>query len=151
MRPDCQVWATDISSDALEVARRNATWLGAPVTFLSGASDWLIAVAKSWRRSMLLCPIRLILPPPKLRICKAKCALYEPRGALDGGVDGLNPYRIFAARARDLLAENGFCALELGDNQWQSVHQLFVTNGWLVEPAVYDLQNIPRVLVARRA
>ncbi len=150
MRPDCQLWATDISSDALEVARRNATWLHAPVTFLAGTPDWLMPL-------QTLAPLDAIVSNPPyiaaadLENLQSEVRLYEPRGALDGGVDGLDSYRIFAANARDLLAKNGFCALELGDNQWQSVHQLFVANGWSVESAVYDLQNIPRVLVVRRA
>ena len=150
MRPDCQIWATDISPAALEVARRNAAWLQAPVTFLNGTPDWLSPL-------QTLAPLDAIVSNPpyiaaaEIENLQSEVHLYEPRGALDGGVDGLNPYRIFAANARELLAKGGFCVLELGDNQWQSVHQLFVTNGWEVEPAVYDLQNIPRVLVARRA
>ena len=135
---------------AREVARRNAAWLHAPVTFLTGTPDWLSPL-------QTLAPLDAIIsnppyiPAADLENLQSEVRLYEPRGALDGGVDGLNPYRIFARNAGDLLSKGGFCALEVGDEQWQSVHQLFVTNGWEVEPAVYDLQNIPRVLVARRA
>ncbi len=147
-RPDCQMWATDISPDALEVARRNAARHHALVTFLAGAPDWLSPLQS-------LAPLDAIVSNPpyiaaaELDDLQPEVALHEPRCALDGGVDGLNPYRIFARNARELLNKGGFCAVELGDKQWDLVGDLFVTNGWALEPAVYDLQNIPRVLVAR--
>ena len=150
MRPDCLVWATDISPAALEVAGRNAAWLHTPITFLTGTSDWLSSLQS-------LAPLDAIVSNPPyiaaadLENLQSEVRLYEPRGALDGGVDGLNPYRIFAQHAGKLLKKDGFCAVELGDKQWDEVRQLFVTNGWIVEAAVYDLQNIKRVLVARRA
>lgn len=150
VRPDCQMWATDISPDALEVAHRNASRHHALVTFLAGTPDWLAPLQN-------LAPLDAIVSNPpyiargELETLQSEVRLYEPRAALDGGVDGLNPYRIFAQYGRELLAQGGFCALELGDKQWEDVRQLFVINGWSVEPAVYDLQNIPRVLVARRA
>ena len=149
-RPDCQIWATEISPDALQIARRNAANLRALVTFLPGAPDWLSPLQTI---KPLDC---LVSNPPYIRAAaiedlQPEVRIYEPRGALDGGADGLNPYRTFAQNGRGYLARGGFCAVELGDGQWDEVRQLFVTNGWAVEPAVYDLQNIPRVLVARYA
>ena len=100
---------------------------------------------------MPLFPIRPTFPPPHLETLQPEVRLYEPRAALDGGADGLVPYRIFAARGRELLGPNGFFAVELGAEQWPEVHDLFAGAGWRVEAAVYDLQNIGRVLVAHRA
>ena len=52
--------------------------------------------------------------------------LYEPRGALDGGVDGLDPYRVFAERADgSYLRARGFCAVELGDGGWEKTRGTF--------------------------
>ena len=149
-RPDCQIWATEISPDAREIARRNANHNHALITVLEGTSDWLTPLNS-------LKPLDgLVSNPPYIAAAaidnlQPEVALYEPRGALDGGADGLDPYRIFAEYGRDYLNKGGFCAVELGDEQWEKVRQLFVTNGWAVETAVYDLQNIPRVLVARHA
>ena len=150
VRPDCQIWATEISPAAREIARRNAANNRALVTFLDGAADWLSPLQG-------IKPLDgLVSNPPylastTLENLQPEVRLHEPRGALDGGADGLDPYRIFAENGRDYLNKGGFCALELGDWQWQDVRQLFVVNGWAVEAAVYDLQNIPRVLVARHA
>ncbi len=148
VRPDCQIWATEISPAAREIARRNALNNKTLVTFLDGSADWLAPLAP-------LGPLDGIVSNPPY-IAKAaienlqpEVRLHEPRGALDGGADGLDPYRVFAENGRDYLNKGGFCAVELGDGQWEDVRQLFVTNGWAVEAAVYDLQNIPRVLVAR--
>lgn len=152
-RPDCLVWATDISPDALDVARRNAVRLGAEVLFLSSTPDWFFQL--NYLVTEFANPFDAIvsnppyIPADEIETLQSEVR-YEPRGALDGGADGLDPYRIFAANGRNYLNKGGFFAVELGDNQWDDVRALFVTNGWAVEAAVYDLQNIARVLVARR-
>lgn len=148
VRPDCQVWATEISAAAREIARRNAANNRTLVTFLEGTADWLSPLQSV---KPLDC---LVSNPPyiaaeTIETLQPEVRLYEPRGALDGGADGLDPYRIFAEHGRDYLNKGGFCALELGAQQWEDVRQLFVSGGWAVEAAVYDLQNIARVLVAR--
>ncbi len=147
-RPDCQLWATEISPAAREIAQRNAAHNQALVTFLDGAADWLSPL-QSIKPLDCLVSNPPYIPAAALETLQPEVRLYEPRGALDGGADGLDPYRIFAESGRDYLSKGGFCAVELGDEQWEKVRQLFVTNGWAVEAAVYDLQNIPRVLMAR--
>lgn len=149
-RPDCTVWATEISPDAREIAQRNAAKHQAPITFLEGTPDWLgpLQTVKP-----LDC---LVSNPPYIAAAaienlQPEVRFYEPRAALDGGTDGLDPYRILARHGRDYLNKGGFCAVELGDEQWETARQLFVSGGWTVEAAVYDLQNIGRVLVAHHA
>ena len=147
-RPDCQLWATEISADAREIAGRNAANHRALVTFLEGTPDWL-APLKNLAPLDCLVSNPPYIPASKIETLQPEVRGYEPRGALDGGADGLDPYRIFAERGREILRRGGFFAVEVGDDQWNDVRQLFVTQGWAVEPAVCDLQNIPRVLVAR--
>ena len=148
-RPDLKVWATELSPPALEIARRNAALHGAKVQFLPGTSDWLSPLQN-------LAPFDALVSNPPYIAAAALETLqpevrHEPRGALDGGVDGLDPYRIFADKGRQLLKPDGFCAVELGDDQWDAARDLFVTAGWRVLPPVYDLQSIKRVLVACHA
>ena len=149
-RPDCLVWATEVSPDALEIARCNAARLQTPITFLAGASDWLSPLQDLASLDAIVSNPPYI-PAADIEILQSEVRLYEPRAALDGGADGLDPYRIFAKNAGKLLKEGGFCAVELGDDQWDEVRALFVASGWHVEAAVYDLQNIRRVLVALHA
>ena len=147
VRPDCQIWATEISPAAREIAQRNALNNRTLVNFLDGTPDWLSPLNAI---KPLDC---LVSNPPyiaakTIETLQPEVRLHEPRGALDGGADGLDPYRIFAENGRNYLKSGGFCAVELGDCQWEVARLLFVTKGWAVESAVYDLQNIPRVLVA---
>lgn len=74
---------------------------------------------------------------------------FEPRGALDGGADGLDPYREIAEGAAQFLTNEGFVALELGAGQWDAIRDLFAACGWKVEAPRRDLAGIARVLVAR--
>ena len=149
-RLDCRVWATEISPDALAVAIYNAATYQTPIIFLQGAPDWLSPLDQ-------LRPLDAIVSNPpyiaasEIKNLQPEVRNYEPRSALDGGADGLNPYRILARNGRNYLKSGGFCALELGDCQWETVRQLFEASGWVVEAAVCDLQNIKRVLVARHA
>ena len=149
-RPDLQMWATEISSDALAIARSNAAWHGAEIHFLQGAPDWLSPL-KNLPRFDALVSNPPYIPAAHIETLQPEVRIYEPRGALDGGDDGLDSYRIFAARGRDFLSKDGFCAVELGEAQWDAARQLFEASGWRVEAAVCDLQNIRRVLVAHHA
>ena len=149
-RPDLNVWATEIAPDALQIARRNAVLHGAEIHFLNGAADWLSPLQPQT-------PFDAIVSnPPYIAAAdtenlQPEVRDFEPRGALDGGVDGLDPYRIFAAHGRSYLKSDGLCAVELGEGQWDVARVLWENAGWEVEAAVCDLQNIRRVLVARPA
>lgn len=81
--PGAEVWATDVSDDALEVARANAEALGASVHFAQGD---------------LFDPLEgrfdvVVSNPPYIRTASleglAPELAWEPQGALDGGSDGL--------------------------------------------------------------
>lgn len=145
-RPDAHVWATDISDAAREVATRNARRHEATVHFLPGASDWLSPLAG-------LPPFDAIVSNPpyiatrEIETLQAEVRDYEPRLALDGGADGLAPYRVFAARGQEFI-KGGFFAMELGMGQWDDVRGLFEAQRWHVLEPRFDLQGIARVLVA---
>jgi len=89
--PDLSVFATDISSDALEVARRNAAGNNVfqHVTFLHG--DLLAPLARFGRVDAIVANLPYI-PADAIPITPDPVG-YEPRVALDGGPDGLALYR----------------------------------------------------------
>jgi len=147
-RPDLEVVAVDISEGALEIARRNAELHGVQVHFVRGQSDWLAPLK-------LFAPFDAIVSnPPYIaaaEIGRLEIGVrdFEPKLALDGGKDGLDPYRAIAQDAASMLRFDGFVAVELGAGQFERIRAIFLENGWKVEAARRDLAGIERVLVAR--
>ncbi|MFD2054420.1 protein-(glutamine-N5) methyltransferase, release factor-specific, partial [Mesorhizobium calcicola] len=72
---------------------------------------------------------------------------FDPRLALDGGADGLNPYRIIAAEAARFLETEGRIAVEIGHTQYNKVSEIFAAAGYLPGGAFRDLGGNDRVLV----
>ena len=142
-RPDAEVFATELSHQALSVARDNASRNGADITFLQGD---------------LMEPLRgktfdLILSnPPYIKAGDLDTlqpeVLHEPRMALDGGEDGLVFYRRLAQGAPRYVKRGGGILLELGDGQAQAVTALFETAGFAGVRVHSDLFGKPRVLEA---
>jgi release factor glutamine methyltransferase len=137
---------TDISADAIEVARDNAARLG----FAARSSFVVCDFAKT-----LEGPFDLIVSNPPYIRTRDIAALapnvrdYDPVLALDGGADGLVAYRTIAADARRLLAPAGRLMVELGRGQEQNVIAIFTTAGLTISgPARKDLGGISRALSA---
>lgn len=140
---------TDISHEALAVARANADHLGLAhrATFI--AADLGADVAS---------PFDVVVSnPPYIRsgdIAGLAPAVrqYDPHLALDGGADGLEMYRrIVADLAR--LVPNGFVLLETGHDQAQDVADLLRARCAKLAPnslrIFNDVAGIPRVVAAR--
>lgn len=140
--------ATDISQDALAVARGNAERLS-----LAARCDFVlcnIVDAVSGRFDLI------VSNPPyiahsDIATLEPEVRDYDPALALDGGIDGLDFYRAIAAQAQRLLAPGGRLIVELGAGQEAAVHSLFVAAGLSVNAARTDLAGIPRSLSASMA
>jgi release factor glutamine methyltransferase len=78
-------------------------------------------------------------------------ALYEPRTALDGGVDGLSAYRAIIPELPRLLAAEGAAVLEVGDDQAAAVGLLGQQAGLDAVAVHADLSGAARALVLRTA
>ncbi|MNF11340.1 Release factor glutamine methyltransferase [compost metagenome] len=70
--------------------------------------------------------------------------------ALDGGPDGLEPYRAIASGAGGFLAENGIIGVEIGYDQKQDVETIFKAAGFPCIAAMKDYGENDRVLVFRK-
>lgn len=136
--PQAEVWASDLSGEALAVARHNAKALGAGVRFCQGD---------------LLAPFQgksfdLIVSNPPYVSQKEMEELSrevrrEPQMALAGGPDGLDFYRRIARDAPACLGRPGVLMLEVGWEQAQQVASLLQEAG--AETACYqDLRGVPR-------
>jgi release factor glutamine methyltransferase len=145
-RPADEIHATDISEDALAVARGNAQHLGLDVTFLQGDLIEPLAGMKAFDLVVSnppYIPSRDIdgLSP------EVRC---EPRLALDGGPDGLGFYRRLAADALPLLAPEGALAVEIGAGQSASVSGILQAAGYTDVGFRRDLAGVERVVYGRR-
>ncbi|MGN6187812.1 MAG: peptide chain release factor N(5)-glutamine methyltransferase [Conexibacter sp.] len=138
-RPDLHVTATDVSEDALAVARANAERLGLDVAFAHGD---LFAPLDG-------VPLDAILSNPPYVADHAQLAPeldHEPGGALFAGPDGLDVLRRLAPAA---AARAPFVAFEVGAGQAGAVGALLRAAGMRVETHK-DLAGIERVVVGRR-
>lgn len=74
---------------------------------------------------------------------------FDPRIALDGGVDGLNFYRIIANEAPKFLSDNGILYLEIGQNQEGAVTKL-LENNFKNITVMKDYNDINRIIRAEK-
>lgn len=137
----------DLSEGALEMARRNAAalGLGARAQFVCG--NWGDPVSGSW-------DIILANPPyvasGEINRLSPEVARFEPRRALDGGVDGLSAHRLLAPAVSRLLAPTGIAVIEMGAGQAQKVAALMAGAGLALRAIRHDLIGVDRCLVLGR-
>jgi release factor glutamine methyltransferase len=142
-RSAARVIAIDASPDALAAARENASRLQLEIDFKQG--DLLAPIDE---------PVDVIASnPPYIRsdeIARLQREVQrEPRGALDGGVDGLDVIRRLIAEARTKLRPGGHLIMEIGSDQGAQVLELL--RSWSESRIIKDLAKLDRVVVARSA
>jgi release factor glutamine methyltransferase len=138
---------TDISVEALMAARDNAGRLGLGHRAAFAACDFGGALAGAFDL--------VVSNPPYIASSEIEGlpaeVRHDPRGALDGGADGLACYRTIAGQAHRLLKPGGHLVVELGIGQEPDVAELFRKAGLAPSPARRDLSGLPRALHARVA
>lgn len=144
-RPRCAVVATDVSGQALAVARANAAAHRLDnVTFVRGS--WLQPLAG--RRFDLIAS-----NPPYIAEDDAHLAegdlRFEPRLALASGIDGLDALREIVAGAPALLRPGGWLLVEHGHAQGAAVRALFEAAGFRDIATLRDLEQRERVGLGR--
>jgi len=160
--PHAKVFATDISADALEVARRNADRNGvagriqfleadllAPFLKNSPAADGTAAFPKQFDV--------IVSNPPYIgryeeSSLEREVRDHEPHTALFGGPTGVELYSRLIDQAGELLSDRGLLVLELGHDSAERVREIFDSQtGWTNLAITFDLAGIPRVLAAERS
>jgi release factor glutamine methyltransferase len=145
-RPDAVVLATDLSPDALAVARANALRHGAAVTFLEGDLEAPLIPHAPFDLIVANLPY---VPTGDLAGLAPEVRA-EPRRALDGGLDGLALVRRLVAAAPALLGPGGALALEIGVGQAAETARLCAAAGLADVRVRRDLGAIERVVSAVR-
>jgi release factor glutamine methyltransferase len=144
--PNAFVVGTDLAINALSRARDNARDLG-----LDRAAFVACDLAQALRG-----PFDVIVSNPPYIASDDIAGLdpevrtYDPRLALDGGLDGLDAYRAIAATVPAVLAPDGVLVVELGIGQMEPVTALFAAAGLAPLPPRSDLSGVPRALVAEK-
>lgn len=139
-----RVIATDLSFEALEVAKSNAMRLGAKVEFLE--CDLCECFAPGVADIVVSNPP--YVPLADRESLQREVRDWEPSQALFGGFSGMSVYERLIPQADRVLRAGGFLALELGAGQAPAVSAL--VTGWRDLQLFPDLAGFPRVLLCQK-
>ncbi len=148
--PAAALYATDISSTALEVARRNAARHGVADRISFVECNLLDGISEPSHFDLI------VSNPPYVRrddleSMPKEIRDHEPNFALFAGEDGMALYPPLIAQAAARLTPGGLLVLELGIHQFEAVGDLLdAARGWARVSAKQDLAGIVRVISAVR-
>lgn len=143
MKDQCSCFATDISEEALKVARKNAEHQRAEITFWQG--NLFASVEGSFD-----C---IVSNPPYIENREIAQLMpevrdHEPVLALDGREDGLFFYREIIKEAKNYLRPGGWLLFEIGYLQGESVSALLKESGYQNVTVKQDLAGLDRMVLA---
>ena len=121
-RPQCTVYATEISADALEVARDNAREHCARVSFFRGHLAQPLT-ERGIKADLLMANLPYIASE---ELDTLPVSRWEPRQALDGGPDGLAYIRTLLQQAPRVCRAGAYVLLEIGADQGAAVSRLIL-------------------------
>jgi release factor glutamine methyltransferase len=144
-----QLTATDISAEALALARRNAERNGVADRIQFALTDWLDALPNQ------PCADFILSNPPYVAAhempgLQREVREWEPALALTDQGDGLSCYRRLLRDAPHRLRAGGYFICEMGYTQAEAITALLDAQVWAEHHLLSDLQGIPRTLVARK-
>ncbi len=148
--PDVEVWATDVSDEALAVARANLAGLGRRAANVRlAAGSWFDALPVDLRGRVDL----VVSNPPYVPAgapLPDEVARWEPHDALVPGPTGLEAIEAIAEAAPSWLLPTGALVLEIGEDQGAAVQRLVTSRGFADVVVHADLAGRDRAVVARR-
>ena len=146
--PQIRVWAGDISSEALALARDNAAKHAVQDRIEFIESDGFAGLAVDTRFDLIVSNPPYIATA-EIATLQPEVRDHDPRLALDGGADGLDFYRRLAEQGRARLNPGGKIMVELGDGQAAAVTEIFSAQNWIVEAIRQDYSPRDRFLLAK--
>jgi len=173
-QPDAQAVAVDLSALALDAAQGNAERHGVAARLELRRGDWFGALKEPPPSipphkgeggegtgsvgPRALAPVAgefdlIVSNPPYIASAVVETLApevkdFDPRLALDGGPDGLAPYRVIAAEAGSWLRPGGWVLVEIGHDQGAAVSALFLEAGFEDVSVHRDLNALDRVVSA---
>ena len=133
--PNAKITALDVSPDALALAKQNAlqNQVAERIEFLHG--DGFAALTATTLFDLLVSNPPYIASA-EIETLDPEVKDFDPRGALDGGADGLDFYRRLAVEAKPFLKVDGKIMLEFGDGQADDIKKILETEKWVVEARI---------------
>ncbi|MFH1093191.1 MAG: peptide chain release factor N(5)-glutamine methyltransferase [Candidatus Omnitrophota bacterium] len=149
----CKIMSSDISPQALVIARQNARRHGLDnrIEFVQGDLFSALSELKDLNDRFDI----IIANPPYIAHQELKNLPqdvgHEPQNALDGGKDGLMFYKNIISGCTPYLKNGGYIAFEFGDEQRQSIEEIICNSQFFEKPFFFsDLNGIVRFVIARR-
>ncbi len=142
----CQVYACDISREAIEIARRNAIQneVYGLISFLQGD---MFTPLRFERKFNLVVSNPPYIRHDEIQKLPVEVRNFEPHIALDGGEGGLKFYHILSEESRKFLRPGGYLMVEVGFDQARDVHQIFTKHFKNLE-ILKDYAGIERIVIA---
>lgn len=146
--PQAVAVGSDISLDALSIARSNAHVNGVVDRFETVQSAWFESVSGIFDIIVSNPPY---IPTAVVADLEPEVRNYDPAAALDGGEDGLDAYRAIAKKASEFIRTGGIVAVEIGYDQKDVVAYVFGKAGFFLVEAGRDYGGNDRVLLFAQA
>lgn len=147
--PTARVVAVDVSADAIAVAKQNAASNGVSDRIEFRCGDGFSTLNGNDKFDLIVSNPPYIASE-EIATLETEVRDFDPRGALDGGADGLDFYRRLATEAGAFLKPGGKIIIEFGDDQAKEISDIFMAEHWTVESVHQDYTKRERMLVARQ-
>jgi release factor glutamine methyltransferase len=147
--PTAKIHALDVSTEALEVARENAAQHEVVEQIQFHQGNGFPALGSKMKFDLIVANPPYI-PSDDIATLEPEVREHDPRLAIDGGVDGLDFYRLLAGESKEWLAENGRIMMEFGEGQAEAIRKIFEQQMWIVEAVERDYTQRPRFLFAHQ-
>jgi len=145
--PAARIVALDLSAEALAIAQQNAVKNNVAERIEFRPGDGFAALRPEERFDLIVSNPPYI-PSAEIATLQPEVRDHDPRGALDGGADGLDFYRRLAAEAKPLLKPGGKLMLEFGAGQADAISSILADQNWQIDSVQPDYTKRLRFLIA---
>jgi len=145
-KPDWEIVASDISEQALKLARQNSSHHDTDNVSLI-QSDWFENISQKNFDIIISNPPYIASDDPHLTLGDVR---FEPESALSSGATGMVDIEHICSHAKEYLLKNGWLIVEHGYNQKQQVADCFSRNGFTEITQQQDLSGHARMTTGKK-